>query len=368
MSSCKRDLSDWKQRFCVEVSDRVAVSEVSDLLASHVYLVSSCRATTDAFHGTPVRVVERPPSVTPGTPVLVVERQSPATSEGSRNETPPESGQDLEPAICPICEKTVNDASETEDGDEAVFCDGKCQCWLHRCCTCLPKPEFDKLNEENPFYCPRCSTLVQMKAIRELRDAVAVLSTKVQHLQGVINTAGNNGESVPLTNSASDSAKTEGWATVVGGRQKRQRVSGDGDRSPSGSGRGGRPKNGRPKNRSKSKNNTNNTNSAGRTGRGRVSKNDSGQHVKTTQSRQLPQQQQTDVTRQFTSSASFTGSQNRERILGKRRIWGTLKSCSALTVKNALQRLAAMSENVTVKRKYKQMNGSGLRWWHIVSG
>jgi len=27
-----------------------------------------------------------------------------------------------------------------------------------------------------------------------------------------------------------------------------------------------------------------------------------------------------------------------------------------------------MSEKVTVKRKYKQMNGLGLRWWHIVSG
>jgi len=27
-----------------------------------------------------------------------------------------------------------------------------------------------------------------------------------------------------------------------------------------------------------------------------------------------------------------------------------------------------MSENVAVKRRYKQMNGSGLRWWHIVSG
>jgi len=236
-----------------------------------------------AFPGTPVRVVERPPSVTPGTPVLVAERQSPATSEGSRNETPPESGQELEPAICPICEKTVNDASETEDGDEAVFCDGECQCWLHRCCACLPKPEFDKLNEEDPFYCPRCSTLVQMKAIRELRDAVAVLSTKVQHLQGVINTAGSNGESVPLTNSASDSAKTEGWDPVVGGRQKRQRVAGDGDRSPSCSGRGGGPKNGRPKNRSKSKNNANNTNSAGCTGRGRVSNNDIGQHAKNTQ-------------------------------------------------------------------------------------
>ena len=66
--------------------------------------------------------------------------------------------------------------------------------------------------------------------------------------------------------------------------------------------------------------------------------------------------------------ASLVPAHNRECILGKRRIWGTMKSCSALTVKIALQRLTAMSEKVTVKRRYKQMNGSGLRWWCIVSG
>jgi len=47
--------------------------------------------------------------------------------------------------------------------------------------------------------------------------------------------------------------------------------------------------------------------------------------------------------------ASLVPAHNRECILGKRRIWGTLKSCSALTVKIALQRLTAMSEKVTVK-------------------
>ena len=122
--------------------------------------------------GTPVRVEERPPSVSPVTPsvspatlVRNVECPSSVTLAKTGNVTAPESEQGLEQAVCPICAKTVNDATELEEGDEAVFCDGECQCWLHRCCACLPKPEFDKLNEEDPFYCPRCSTLVQMKAM-----------------------------------------------------------------------------------------------------------------------------------------------------------------------------------------------------------
>ena len=81
-------------------------------------------------------------------------------------------GRSTELAICSICEKQVVDDSETEDGDDAVFCDGECQCWLHRTCVCLPKSEFAKLKSEEPFHCPRCSSNMQMKIICELREAV----------------------------------------------------------------------------------------------------------------------------------------------------------------------------------------------------
>ena len=205
--------------------------------------------------------------MSPATLVRNVECPPSVTLEETGNVKAPESEQGLEQAVCPICAKTVNDATELEEGDEAVFCDGECQCWLHWCCACLPKPEFDKLNEEDPFYCLRCSTLVQMKAIRELRYAVAILSTQVQDLQGVINAAGNKKEDVSLPNSSndSDSATTEGWATVAGSHQRRQQDSGGGESQPS-SGCSRRLDN---------KNNKNNANPAGRyphggrTGKGR---------------------------------------------------------------------------------------------------
>ena len=80
--------------------------------------------------GTPVRVAASPPSLT-------------LRPEEPGKVTIPES--EPEPAVCPICEKTVTDTTDAEEGEDLVFCDGECQCWLHRCCACLPKPEFESL-------------------------------------------------------------------------------------------------------------------------------------------------------------------------------------------------------------------------------
>ena len=271
--------------------------------------------------------------------------------EEARNVT--ESEQGLEKAACPICAKTVIDASESEEGDEAVFCEGGCQCWLQRCCACLPKPEFDKLNEEDPFYCPRCSILTQMKAIRELRDAVAILSTQVQDLQGVINAAGNKKEGTALLNSTNDSgsAVAEGWATVVVENHQRR------------TGRSGRLDN---------KNNKNNANPAGHqpcggcTGRSRGKASERGRRI---QSRQTNcshgATQPSDVSEQGDVSLASSNQQEHPPstqtpvpVIGKRRIWGTLKACSSQAVEHAIHQLTTICEDkIQVKRKFKKATG-----------
>ena len=62
-----------------------------------------------------------PRSRLPGTLVRVVEPLPPVTPEETGNVTVPEDPQELEPVICPICEKTVTDASESDAGDDAIF-------------------------------------------------------------------------------------------------------------------------------------------------------------------------------------------------------------------------------------------------------
>ena len=54
---------------------------------------------------------------------------------------------------------------------------------------------------------------------------------------------------------------------------------------------------------------------------------------------------------------------------GKRKIWGTMKQCSAGAVHRAISQITSIaSDGIEVRRKYKTDNGKTTRWWHVVSG
>ena len=56
-------------------------------------------------------------------------------------------------------------------------------------------------------------------------------------------------------------------------------------------------------------------------------------------------------------------------VLGKRRVWGTLKACSHTTVKHALDQLVpALKGKLEVKRKYKKLRDNRICRWHVISG
>jgi len=234
-------------------------------------------------------------------------------------------------AVCPICEQVIVDPSDEEDGEDSVFCDGECQCWLHRCCACLPKTAFEKLNKQVPFYCPMCSSRIQTKAIDELRDTVAALSAQVQDLQTALS-------------ARDDPSKGSGnWATVVKrGQRGRQRGHSSGSRN----GNGGRKGESAPNHSSSSHN-----------AKGTMS-NVSGDEARDGAS------QQSSPTRSHQQQV-----REKEVVKGKRRIWGTLKAASATALMRNICQLTGISEEkVQIKRKYKNLGGNKIQWWHIVSG
>jgi len=54
---------------------------------------------------------------------------------------------------------------------------------------------------------------------------------------------------------------------------------------------------------------------------------------------------------------------------GARKIWGTLKTTTCTAVRNAISSVTKVSSsNLQIKRKYKNLGGNKIRWWHIVSG
>jgi len=72
------------------------------------------------------------------------------------------------------------------------------------------------------------------------------------------------------------------------------------------------------------------------------------------------------------ASSSSRPKQLLNPVSGKRRIWGTLKVCSASTVKKVILQFGKLPEEATlqVKRKFKTRgdNNRVVKWWHIISG
>ena len=240
-----------------------------------------------------------------------------------------EEQQEATSATCPICMKSVADASETEAGEEAVFCDGECQCWLHRSCASLPKAVFDGLKEEEPFYCPNCSLRTQHKTMSELQAVVTALATQVTELQQLIRCAGNSFASKHPQNSDEDDDNST-WTKVVQRPRPPRRQQGQRSKQPSTS-------HNNPSHSQKCKS--------------------SQEHVKVNP-----------ATSQATTNHDKLQNREFEPVPGKRKIWGTMKSCSAIAVSNALHRLTTVSDSISVKRKFKQTSNSRIKWWHVVSG
>jgi len=88
---------------------------------------------------------------------------------------------------CPTCSEFVRDATAEREGQEALFCEGTCQCWYHRLCVGVGQARFQKLTESTePFLCPTCTSENQQKAIEELRGNVQALTTEILELKAAM--------------------------------------------------------------------------------------------------------------------------------------------------------------------------------------
>ena len=59
------------------------------------------------------------------------------------------------------------------EGEEALYCEGTCQCWYHRWCVGVTGARFQVLSESNePFLCQACISHRQHIIIQELQSCV----------------------------------------------------------------------------------------------------------------------------------------------------------------------------------------------------
>lgn len=109
----------------------------------------------------------------------------PYTKEGASNSEENATNHtncEEEPAICPVCESAILESTEDSQssGDEAVFCEGKCEAWFHRKCAGLSKTAYTMASEsESPFYCMYCLQVLHANEIAELKAQISSLTSKV---------------------------------------------------------------------------------------------------------------------------------------------------------------------------------------------
>ena len=225
---------------------------------------------------------------------------------------------------CPICTQPIVESSDTEDGEEALLCEGTCNCWLHRWCGGVTKSRYEALSStEQPFYCPSCTACRQEQVILELQSMVTALADEVRGLKATV--AGLQlSNSIATTHPTAGPDKSENGPLAVESELQWNVVAA---RKRGGKGKGP---------------------ASAKTAAPKGSKNG--------------------------SLGKQPGSQKppRVRVNGARKVWGTLKNTTVKGVSNALTVLGKVPSNaLTIKRKYKTVNTDSkrvVRWWFVIRG
>ena len=80
---------------------------------------------------------------------------------------------------CCVCCQDLNIAK-----DEALFCTGHCQQWLHRYCAGVSLPAYKHIKEKDcQFRCFACYQLFQQEEVTKLRNKVTRLSYLIDKFQ-----------------------------------------------------------------------------------------------------------------------------------------------------------------------------------------
>jgi len=110
-------------------------------------------------------------------------RKLQATSPPKRNAK----GGKTSEADCLICEDPILEADEHCAGEDALFCEGNCQGWLHRRCAGVTRPAFDRLGEsDKPYLCSHCMLVNQSNEISKLSTIINDLNSAIVSLTETI--------------------------------------------------------------------------------------------------------------------------------------------------------------------------------------
>ncbi len=128
----------------------------------------------------PLQRPRRPPKMPPMKRTIAGRGCKEAVSEVLQN-------NECSSVVCPTCSNNIEDATDVCVGQEALFCEGTCECWYHRWCVGVTRVRFQPLSESaEPFLCPACTSQQQQKAIKELQGCVQALTAEILELKAAV--------------------------------------------------------------------------------------------------------------------------------------------------------------------------------------
>ena len=112
--------------------------------------------------------------------------------------------------ICAVCDEPILEWSETSDGQEAIFCEGRCNAWMHRKCSGLSSTLFNILSNESkePYRCCHCIFTRQRDEINILKQLVESLTEKISSLESNNSITSNSTSKTPNLIEANHSITT----------------------------------------------------------------------------------------------------------------------------------------------------------------
>ena len=83
--------------------------------------------------------------------------------------TPPhgkKKSKENELQVCIICELNIQEGTDQTEGEDALFCEGDCQAWVHRKCVGMSKKMYTAWAEaDDPYVCHNCSICIYKNEI-----------------------------------------------------------------------------------------------------------------------------------------------------------------------------------------------------------
>ena len=215
---------------------------------------------------------------------------------------------------------------------EAIFCDGQCKKWYHRGCASMSQ-ELLASPGDNPFYCLLCSQALFKQQVSQLLAEIDCLKAELKV--------------VPVMQASIETLKKE-----VADLRGRLSTAKDRDCCPP-------------------------TRSYAKAAASKVSHlkhHSNPKPVKTlntaASTSNVQTQERSPVAMQATNSADHcikASSEAKTKVLGARRVWGTMRSATTYAVTSTLKKLTSVGNKLSVKRKSRPGNNSGKSaYWFVI--